>query len=148
MEGQGTKIGTIHTEEMLDHTTGQFQQKLHTCDVWDQSGWLQSKQMLPSRDLMSPPCGATSYCSLLPSVPPVGPPFGIHGPSTELWLQEVSPSNSGRLVGQMFSEPACRVGIHVQVKEVMLWALCCPHCWSTARHYGLSLCPKGLPEAS
>lgn len=148
LEGQGTKVGTVHPAETLNHTTGQFQQKLHTCYVWDQSGWLQSKQVLPLRDLMSPHAGATLYCSLLPSMPHVGPPFCIHGPSTELWLPAVSPSHSGRLVGQRFSEPACRVGIHVQVKEVMLWALCCPHCWSTACRYTLSLCPKGLPEAS
>lgn len=38
---------TMQTRQIPNHTTGQFQQKLYTHDVGNQSGWFQKKQTCP-----------------------------------------------------------------------------------------------------
>ena len=82
-----SQASNTYTGETLNHTVGQLQQKLHTCDVRGPRG----------SDV--PTTG--SHCSLLiaASMPHVGPLLGIPGPSAALWPRGVSPSNSGGLAG-------------------------------------------------
>ena len=68
------------------------------------------------------------------------PPLGIPWPSSETL------AITGQILGfrkageQMFSEPACRVGIRVWRKHVRLQDLCGPQHWSLASSYSISVC--------
>lgn len=117
--------------------TRQFQQQLHSCDLGDQSGWLQSQQMPLTGDLTCPhtssPHIAHSY-----STRHIGSSLGIARPSSGLQLPVVSPQKGGLRHG--FSKPSSSQGAGSGDR---VW----PVAPASSPPYSF-ICSKGLPEAN
>lgn len=128
MEGRRAKLATRTLEK-------------HSTTPWDNFSRNSTPATLGApEDLMSSQPAATAHCSLLPPCLTWDHYLEYLGHRQHSGREGSAPRIREGWLGQTFSEPACRVGVQVQVRGTMLRAPHCPHCWCVASSDSLSLC--------